>query len=464
MDTFLLKTFRSFIAARSLEKRSRAYVRALQQKKLDATLVHAWDRSPFYRKLWRGAGITREQLPGIDMRRLPVVNKRMIMQNFGNVITDFGITQKSVEEFIQNDPTGKEWYHGKYVAMNTSGSSGVVGVFLYTKDFWARLMGVVAGRVMRLPLHYFLLGQVRLGFVGETSGHHAGISLIKAAPDFLHAASIDVDAPHEKIRQMLEAHKPNMLVGYASGIAEVADLQCKGELHIHPKVIVTSGEALSATREEIIKKAFGVRPINFYGATECLAMGASLFESGRLDIFDDILYLEAVDDAGSPVARGELGRVVITVLNNDIFPLIRYAIDDEVAIAPEDDTHPFTAMTAIAGRKMDRLTITLENGRTFQVHPMDMVGFFFPGLQQYQVVQKGPHQISVHAVFDGDQELARKRGFALIDEMLRSDGLTRDDIQVDIEFVNEILPNPKTGKTPIVVPLPGAAASAPAQS
>ena len=460
MDSFLFYVARAYFKARWLGNQSRNKVRQRQRQDLDETILSAWDHSPFYRQLWHEAGIKREDLKNISLDRLPVVNKKQLMAAFPSVVTEPHITRQDVEDFIQSDHTGKEWYRGQYVAMNTSGSSGVVGIFLYTKQFWARLMGIVAARALRITPLELLRGEIRLGFVGETSGHHAGISLINAAPSFLHARSVDVDASQEKLREMLENHMPTILVGYSSGVATVADMAIEHKLNIQPETIVCSGEALPPAREQRIQQAFGVRPINFYGATECLAMGASLYESGTLDIFDDLLYIEAVDDNGHTVAPGNLGRVVITVLNNPIFPLIRYAIDDEISLIPDDDDHPFTRAKEISGRKMDRLSLTLASGRSLVVHPMDLVGFFFPGLKQYQVVQTGPHHISVHAVFEGDQTKAREQGFALIDEMLAADKLTREDIEVKIEFVDQINPNPKTGKTPIVVPLDATASPA----
>ncbi len=449
---FFIKVFRAFLTARKMNLWSRSDVQKHQRQLLDELLTYTWDHSKFYRTLWSAGGVTRAELTGIAMERLPTVDKKMLMEHFEEVITEPHISRVDVEAFIKGDPTGKGWFKNQYVAMNTSGSSGVIGVFLYTKDFWARLIGIVAARMCTIPIWYFPLGLVRLGFVGETSGHHAGISLIKAAPKIFHAASVDVALPKDELKRMLEIHRPNVLAGYASGIAALADMKLTTGLNIQPRVIVCSGEALSPAREEIIIKAFGIRPINFYGATECLAMGASLHESGKLDIFDDLVYLEAVDDDRKPVATGELGRVIITVLGNTIFPLIRYAIDDEIALDPELEGHRFLVATTVAGRKMDRIVTKLKNGTAMEVHPMDLVGLFFPGLKHYQVVQTSEADIALRCVVEGDHEQARKDADALIEEFLQEKGLTRAEVSVTVEFVDGIPPNPKTGKTPLIIP------------
>lgn len=453
MDTFFFHVALHYFKARRFERKSKFRIRISKEKTLRRTMLSAWDNSPFYRKLWSEAGIDRNQVATLPLEAFPLVTKKQLMESYEDVVTERGITRKGVEAFIQNDPTGKEWFDKRYVAMNTSGSSGVVGVFLYTKDFWARLIGVVASRVIRVPLSDFIFGNVRVGFVGETSGHHAGISLIKAAPPALHAESIDVSLPEDALIEKLEEHRPTLLVGYTSGIAKVAELKKAGRITIEPKGIITSGEPLSEAHEKLITEAFGVRPINFYGATECLAMGASLYETGKLDIFDDLLVMESVKDDGTKANKGELGRVIITVLENDIFPLIRYCIDDEVIIDSENDAHQFTVINAISGRKMERINITLDNGQKFEIHPMDLVGMFFPGLRHYQVVQTGNKSVVLKVVVDGDHATAIKDATALIAEFLKEQYITSTDVDVRVECVEHIDSDPRTGKTPLIIAL-----------
>lgn len=450
---FSLDVIRAFYQAKRIEKMRREEVLAHQRDLLTKTLVSAFDHSSFYREKWRQNGIRREDLPHISLAKIPRVTKQELMANFSRVVTDPGITKEEVERYIQNDPLGKNWFRKKYVALNTSGSSGVIGIFLYTQKFWSKLIGTVIARLLPFPLWYFPLGLVRVGFVGEVSGHHAGISLIKAAPKVLHAVSVDVSAPIEEIREMLEKHQPNVLAGYASGLAAVADLQKEEKIHIHPLAVISSGEALSEDREKNIQAAFGVRPVDFYGATECLAMGASMYMSGKLDIFDDLVCLESANETGSPIVDGQLGQVIITVLENTIFPIIRYEIDDEIALDRSVSNSPFTVAEEVSGRKMDCIVLCLKSGKILKVHPMDLVGLFFPGLLHYQVVQTGPRDIELRLVVEGDTKQAFENAEVLVDAFFKEKNISRDEVKLAIVFVKEILPNPKTGKTPIVVPL-----------
>ena len=182
-------------------------------------------------------------------------------------------------------------------------------------------------------------------------------------------------------------------------------------------------------------------------------MAASLSESGKLDVFDDLLVMEAVNEEGKRSKNCELGHVIITVLENDIFPLIRYRIDDEVVMNNQIPGHSLTVIEAISGRKMERITATLANGAVLHIHPMDLVGMFFPGLRHYQVVQVGESAFELRVVVDGDRHTAEREANALIDEFLVEKGITRNDVTVTVVCVDHIMPDARTGKTPIIVPL-----------
>src|SRR6185436_15197596 len=140
-----------------------------------------------------------------------------------------------------------------------------------TQKFWHRLIATVMARLLPLPLHYFLTGKVRIAFVGETYGHHAGVSLISSAPTFVvKTLSVSISMPPEELCKALQDFAPTVLVGYASALVACAEEVKTGRLKLNPLIIVSSGEPLDTTRSKNIESAFGVRPIDFYGATECV--------------------------------------------------------------------------------------------------------------------------------------------------------------------------------------------------
>ena len=106
------------------------------------------------------------------------------MEHFEEVVTDRSIHRRDVEDFFVRDPAGREWFNKKYVAIHTSGSSGFVGVFLFSQSFWSNLMGTVMARLIPISLLDVVTRSVRVAFIGEASGHHAGFSAVNDIPYF----------------------------------------------------------------------------------------------------------------------------------------------------------------------------------------------------------------------------------------------------------------------------------------
>jgi phenylacetate-coenzyme A ligase PaaK-like adenylate-forming protein len=182
-----------------------------------------------------------------------------------------------------------------------------------------------------------------------------------------------------------------------------------------------------------------------------LALGIDSNGAGALELFDQIVYVEVLDDNNKPVPVGKPGKVVITVLGNNIQPLIRYSLDDQLSLLNESPASPWTLAEAVSGRTLDKIHFKLKNKEVI-IHPMDLVGLFIPGLKQYQIEQTGEASATFRLVAE-NQEQVQKYIDAALPEFLSEVGLAPGDVDLKIEFVEKIAPNPKTGKTPIVIAL-----------
>lgn len=441
----------SYKLGRRMQKWSRQRMLSFQRQRLEDLLTHTYQNSSFYRELWESKDINQSNLLTTPLENFPIVNKQMLMENFEQAITEKDITKAEVEKFIASDPSGKELYKNKYLALNTSGSSGRVGIFLFTDKFLTLLNGSIIARMIH-PLWPYLLHQTKVAFIGEASGHHSGYSLVQHLPAYLFKTlSIDVDSSAEVFAKALNEFQPKMIIGYPSGIAVLGETQKAGKLSIKPNLIICSGEPLTEVRRESISTGLGVQPIDFYACTECLALGTDTKGKGKLELFDDLTVLEVVDDKNHKVKLGENGRVVITVLENFIQPLIRYELDDEIALLPDDASSPFTQAETVSGRSLEILEFETPKGK-LKVHPMDMVGLFFPGMAQYQVEQTGPKDAVLRIVAD-DEVGVKKYIDENLPEYFASIGLDPADVTVTVQLVKDIPLNPKTGKTPIIIPL-----------
>ena len=447
-----MSIYQEYKKAKKISNFSRPKLLELQKQRYRETLQFTYNNSPFYKKLWESAGINKDNLLTTTLDKFPIVNKKIIMDNLGEIFTQQGIVKEDLEKFIESDSAGKSLFQNKYVVLNTSGSSGLSGIFLFDSDFWNILVATLSARLIPLSMFKLLFRKTRIAFLGETSGHHSGISIVRSAPDFFTPLSLSITTPKETLVEALNKFKPHVLSGYASALESLAQEKLLKKLKISPEIIISSGEPLTPLRQKNIQNAFKISAFDFYGATECLAIGVDNNGSGTLNIFDDLILLETLDENNQPVPQGQLGKIVITVLGNKIQPLVRYALDDEIIIKPNSPKSPFTQAERVLGRNMDNLTFTVE-GKKIEVPPMELVGFFLQGLKQYQIIQTSPTSMKVKIVVDGNVEGIKQKANEIIMQMLKENSLPDNSIKLELEFVSTIPPSAKTGKTPMVISL-----------
>ncbi len=96
---------------------------------------------------------------------------------------------------------------------------------------------------------------------------------------------------------------------------------------------IVGGGALPPSLRQLIQTEFGVTPLQNYGTAD---LGIVAYESPAMEgmLINEGLILEIVrPGSGEPVAEGEVGEVVVTILNRD-YPLVRFATGDLSAMLP----------------------------------------------------------------------------------------------------------------------------------
>ncbi|MGH7829949.1 MAG: phenylacetate--CoA ligase family protein, partial [Candidatus Binatia bacterium] len=78
----------------------RSRVLRRQQKSFQALLRHAWRRSSFYRDLYSGSGIREVELADITPSDLPLINKKLLADNFDAAVTDPRLRESGLERWI----------------------------------------------------------------------------------------------------------------------------------------------------------------------------------------------------------------------------------------------------------------------------------------------------------------------------------------------------------------------------
>jgi phenylacetate-CoA ligase len=196
----------------------------------------------------------------------------------------------------------------------------------------------------------------------------------------------------------LHSFRPAYLLGYPSALHLLAGFVLESGRTLPPlKVVITNAEPLFPHQRAEMELAFQCPVVETYGMTEMAAM-ASGCRAGRMHWWPDFALVELVDDAGEPVAPGEVGQVVGTSLLNLEQPLIRYRTGDLAVAAESGFTCPCGSgapvLQRVEGRSVDTV-VTLDGRR---VGAADTFVDLDLNVKETQLVQEGPGRFLVRYV------------------------------------------------------------------
>jgi phenylacetate-CoA ligase len=112
------------------------------------------------------------------------------------------------------------------------------------------------------------------------------------------------------------------------------------------------------------------------------------------------VLVELVDDVGRQVAPGEMGRVLITTMDNNLMPLVRYDLGD-YAIAANGTCRcgrTLPLLGPIVGRKFN--LFRSAEGRLFSPALLFDPIRLNPEIKQFQLVQRAANSYHVRYVAD----------------------------------------------------------------
>lgn len=140
----------------------------------------------------------------------------------------------------------------------------------------------------------------------------------------------------EAIRRFLEKCrriKPKLVMGYVGALTQVAQYVIEKfggseALGWRPNVVWTTSAPISPVQRSLIGKAFGAPICDQYGSCEIRWIAQQCSEGQGLHVNVEHVHVEYVDDSNKPVPNGEYGKTLLTNLEDDVFPLIRYENGD----------------------------------------------------------------------------------------------------------------------------------------
>lgn len=425
-----------------------------QKMRLAEMIAFARENSAYYRELYKG-------LPNQikDVSLLPVTNKKELMANFNDFVTDPQVKLEEVQKFVDDPSLIGEYFLGKYTVATTSGTTGKHGIFL-SDDRTFKVLAALTFRMMSSWLSFrdfltIIKNRVKLAMVIAMGGHYA--SAIAAARLQKKGGNrflvLHVNLPIKAMVEKLNQFQPVLVAPYASIGSLLATEQDERRLNIKPVILVLSAERLQEKEYERISKALNTKVYDSYAATECPFISYRC-KAGWLHVNSDWVILEAVDEKYKPVIPGKASHtVLITNLANKIQPIIRYDLGDSVLIKPEPCTcgNPLPAIK-VQGRSADLLAFIIENKKiTIAPLAFSAIAAHINGIERFQLIQTEPNTLRLR--LKTSNETNSKEVFdkviGQIKLLLKENGLE----QIKIEQGEEPPEPTKGGKYREVIPL-----------
>ena len=422
-----------------------------QERRVTALVKHAVNNSAFYRQHYEGLRTER----AIDIKSLPVTNKKLLMDNFDDVVTDQRLKLVDLQEHLQ---TIKEdaYYLGEYRAIATTGTSGLRGIFVFNRREWSTILANTLRWNQYIGVTPRLPKRIRITSIGADAPMHVTHRIPQSADvGLFHVQHLEATAPISELTDALNAFQPDVILPYPSMAAILAVEQIEGRLNIRPSVVSTHSEVLTQDMFTKIETAWGIQPFNHYGLTEEPHIGTDCSGHEGIHIFEDLTFIEIVDDNNQPVPDGTPGhKYLLTNLYNYTQPLIRYEVTDIISRSPRlcSCGRAFGLIEGIGGRSEDILYLNSSDGRSVPVPPL----FFeicieaFPEVVEFRTVHQ-PDLIRLSIVPKDGTNLGELE--ANLTDRLRTglNSLGAVAPAIAIEFIDELERQPaKMGKIKLV--------------
>ena len=303
-----------------LEVMNRGDLEALQVERLRATVAQA-AHSPYYKKVFAEQGISADRITSLDdLKKLPFITKEDLRANY-----PFGLAAIPLQQCVR--------------VHSSSGTTGNPTVVLHSRkdlDAWANQVA----RCM------YMVGLRDTDVFQNTSGYgmFTGGLGFQYGAERLGALTVPAAAGNSKrqIKFIMDFGTTalHIIPSYATRLAEVFE-----EMGLDPRkdtalrVCCIGAEPHSEEQRRRIEELMGVKAYNCFGMSEMNGPGVAFEcqEQNGLHIWEDYVIAEIIDPHTlEPVADGAIGELVLTTLQREAMPLIRYRTHDLTCFLPGD--------------------------------------------------------------------------------------------------------------------------------
>ena len=318
-------------------------LKKMQFKLLKTLVYRLYSFSNFYHDRMVEHGVHPDDINSLDdIKKLPFMYKTDLRDSYPDKI--FMAEQ---DEIVR--------YH---VSSGTTGKPTVVGYTRHDLDIWTESLaraltscGLGRGDVIQVSYGYGL-------FTGGL-GLHYGAERIGAS---VVPTSVGNTERQVELMQDLRVTAICCTPSYLMHIGEAAKkmgVSIRDDTQL--KTAILGAEPWSDQMKERIEEEMGIKAHNIYGTSELSGpMFCDCTEQNGIHMWSDICLVEILDpDTGETMPDGKPGEMVVTILQKEALPIIRYRTGDVTSLdttpCPCGRTHPRIAR--LSGRVDDMLII-----------------------------------------------------------------------------------------------------------
>ena len=364
------KTF----ALEPIEKASQDELQALQLRRLQATLRHAYQHSPVYRAKFDAAGVHPDDCRSLaDLARFPFTTKADLRENY-----PFGMFAVPRERLVRI-----------HASSGTTGKPTVVGYTQRDIDTWANLVarsmraaGARPGDMVHVSYGYGL-------FTGGLGAHYGAERLGLTVVPFGGGQT-------ERQVQLITDFRPDIIMvtpSYMLAIADEFERQGMDPAQSSLRTGIFGAEPWTNDMRRAIEQRMGLDAVDIYGLSEVMGPGVAnecVETKDGPTIWEDHFYPEIIDpDTGLPVADGELGELVFTSLTKEALPIIRYRTRDLTRLLP-GTARTMRRMEKITGRSDDMMIVRGVNVFPTQIEELILKQPALSAHYQCVLTREGP--------------------------------------------------------------------------
>lgn len=301
-----------------IETMSREKLNELQLQRLRKTVSIAAN-APYYQKVFKEHGITAQSIQTLDdIWKIPFTTKTDMRAYY-----PFGLVAGN----MQRDGVRIHSSSG------TTGNPTVIVHSQHDLDSWANLVA----RCL------YMVGIRKTDVFQNSSGYgmFTGGLGFQYGAERLGALTVPAAAGNSK-RQIkfindFKTTALHAIPSYAIRLAEVFQEEGLDPTGTTLKTLVIGAEPHTDEQRRKIERMLGVKAYNSFGMTEMNGPGVAFecTEQNGMHFWEDCYFVEIIDpETGEPVPEGEIGELVLTTLDREMMPLLRYRTRDLTRILP----------------------------------------------------------------------------------------------------------------------------------